>query len=40
MRIARCGLMIISLLVLTAAKLPSIFPVAVSGDQRLLENAD
>ncbi|KYB46107.1 hypothetical protein AB664_26170 [Brucella anthropi] len=40
MRIARSGLMIILLLVLTAAKLPSIFPVAVSGDQRLLENAD
>lgn len=39
MRIARSGLMVLLLLVLTAAGLPSIFPLAVSGDQRLLQNA-
>lgn len=40
MRIARSGLMVILLLILTAAQPPTIFPLAVSGDQRLLENAE
>jgi hypothetical protein len=40
MKFPRSGLMVLVLLLLTAAQTPIIFPVAVNGNQRLLQAAD